>query len=148
MYSARCRRPWGTSQTDPRWRPRISQAEERERESQRTEGGLAEGAWGARLILSQLWLGQCGEQDWSCPSYGWDMRWGVEGGQHVPPTYLPSPLLALLPPPPQRSHRNAQRPTPPGWKEGKGEEWEVRGGGEEVTWTTAASQLIERPLGG
>ena len=46
-----------------------------------------------------------------------------------PPTYLPSPLLALLPPPPpQQSHTNAQRPTPPGWKEGEGKEWEVRGG--------------------
>ena len=68
------------------------------------------------------------------------------------PLISPPPLLALLPllpPPPQQSHRNDQRLTPPGWKEGEGEreEWEVRGG-EGVTWTTAASQLIERPLGG
>ena len=73
-YSARCWRPWGiwgTSQADPRWRTRISQAEERERgrcEWQRE--GLVEkpakqklcpwrGAWGAGIIPPQL---------------GWDKR--------------------------------------------------------------------------
>ena len=68
-----------------------------------------------------------------------------------PPACLPPPLLSLLSllsllPPPQRSHRNDQRLTPM-LEGGEGEEWEVRGS-EEVTWTTAASQLIERPLGG
>ena len=55
-------------------------------------------------------------------------------------------LPLISPPPPQRSHRNDQRLTPM-LEGGEGEEWEVRGS-EEVTWTTAASQLIERPLGG
>ena len=31
---------------------------------------------------------------------------------------------------------------------GMGKEEEKGGGGEEITWATAASQLIERPLGG
>ena len=38
--------------------------------------------------------------------------------------------------------------TPPGWKGGGRGGEGVGGGGEEVTWTTAAQQLIERPLGG
>ena len=46
--------------------------------------------------------------------------------------------------PPQQNPRNDQRLTPPRWK---GEGGGVGGGGEEITWTTAASQLIERPLG-
>ena len=107
IYSAHCRRPWGTSQTDPRWRLRISKAEEQEREAWRTAGGIAEkqakqnsikegGAWGAGLILPQLWVGQ---------EVG-------EGGQCVP--------SRLSPPPPQLSHRNDQRLTPPCWKEGRG----------------------------
>ena len=60
-----------------------------------------------------------------------------DGGQcpHMPPAYLP---------PPQQNPRNDQRLTPPRWK---GEGGGVGGGGEEITWTTAASQLIERPLG-
>ena len=58
-----------------------------------------------------------------------------DGGQcpHVP-----------VPHPPQQDPRNDQWPTPPGWK---GEGGGIGGGGEEITWTTAASQLIERPLG-
>ena len=67
---------------------------------------------------------------------------GTRGGGQCPmcpPAYLPSPL------PPQQSHRNDQRLTPPCWK---GEGGGVGGGGEEITWTPAASQLIERPLGG
>ena len=56
------------------------------------------------------------------------------------PTYAP----AYLPPPPQQNPRNDQRLTPQCWKgEGGGE----GGGDEEITWTTAARQLIERPLG-
>ena len=64
----------------------------------------------------------------------------------------PPPLLSLLPPPPHPPPSRATGMTsgsnPP--QAGKGEGGEVRGeeGGEEVTWTTAASQLLERPLGG
>ena len=87
---------------------------------------LSVAAWGARLFLSQLWVGQ---------------EVGGEGGQCV----LSS--LSTLPPPLQ-SHRRDRGSKPP--QAGKGEGGEVRGeeGGEEVTWTTAASQLLERPLGG
>ena len=120
MYSARCRRPWGTAWTDPRWRPRFNQAEERERgieDRGRSVGSkidpvsaMSGAAWGARLILSQLWIGQ-----------------EVGGGRAMCALQLlisPPPLLSLLPPP-QQSHRNDQRLNPPGWKEGRGrsERW-------------------------
>ena len=66
-----------------------------------------------------------------------------DGGQcpHMHPRLsLPTPPL----PPPGRIPGMTQWLTPPCWKgEGRG----VGGGGEEITWTTAASQLIERPLG-
>ena len=60
----------------------------------------------------------------------------------------PPPSSPTFPPPPFYPHQppqqNDQRLTPPGWK---GEGGGVGGGGEEITWTIAASQLIERPLG-
>ena len=50
----------------------------------------------------------------------------------------------LSPPPPHLSPSNDQRLTLPCWN---GDGGGGRGWSEEITWTAAASQLIERPLG-
>ena len=108
--------------------------EDRKKEQQRSKPSRSytkeERAWGAGLIPPQLWVGQ-------------EVGEGVNA--HVPSRLSPSPPLLPSSPPPQQSQRNDQWLTPPCWK-GKG--GGVGGGGEGVTWTTAASQLIERPLGG
>ena len=93
-----------------------------------------EGAWWTGLILPQLWVRQeTGVNAHVCPP----------SLSPPPPPPPPSPLPSFYPhQPPQQ---NDQRLTPPGWK---GEGGGVGGGGEEITWTTATSQLIERPLGG
>ena len=70
------------------------------------------------------------------------------GGQcpHVPSRLSPSPLLPFAPPPSRVTGKTSGSPLQAGRWGGGGEG--VGGGGEEVTWTTAAQQLIERPLGG
>ena len=66
---------------------------------------LSVAAWGARLFLSQLWVGQ---------------EVGGEGGQCVPSS------LSTLPPsfpsfhPPSRATGMTSGSNPPGWKEGRG----------------------------
>ena len=78
-----------------------------------------EGAWQTGLIL---------------PRSGWDKEQG--------PMTTCAPTR--LSPPPHLNPRNDQRLTLPCWN---GEGGGGRGWSEEITWTAAASQLTERPLG-
>ena len=63
------------------------------------------------------------------------------------PDHSCPPLLPLPHPPPPSVHRalGSQQVDPWAREGGEGKE---RGGGRGVTWITAESQLIERPLGG
>ena len=92
-----------------------------------------DGAWWTGLILPQV-MGETRDRG-QCPC--------------MPSQLTSPPSSPTFPPPPFYPHQppqqNDQRLTPPGWK---GEGGGVGGGGEEITWTTATSQLIERPLGG
>ena len=67
-----------------------------------------------------------------------------DGGQcpHMPPRLSPPPLL---PPPPTPSRIPGMTSGSP-LHAGRGKEEGQGVGGEEITWTTTASQLIERPL--
>ena len=131
MYSARCRRPWGTSHTD-----QDLAKLRRKRESYRKQRE------------------ERGEQDYSCPSYEWGSEiipvpaMGRAGGGGRGRAMCALQLIHPPPPPPSRATGMTSGSNPP--QAGKGEGGEVRGeeGGEEVTWTTATSQLLERPLGG
>ena len=88
-----------------------------------------EGAWRTGLIL---------------PRSGWDKEQGPMttcAPARLP--YLPPPFWQP-PPPPHLNPMNDQRLTLPCWN---GEGGGGRGWSEEITWTAAASQLTERPLG-
>ena len=81
-----------------------------------------------RIDPAQIWMGE-----------------GTGANDRVCPTRLsPPPLLATPPPPPPLNPMSDQRLTLPCWN---GEGGGGRGWSEEITWTAAASQLTERPLG-
>ena len=135
----------GNGPIQPRRRLRFSQAKEGERGSRRIE----KGAWVSRLFLNaQLGMEQYGRRDYSCSDMG---RAGGGGGEGIVCLWLPAPSPSLPTPPPSRATGVTRGSNPPGWgSEGKGmrrgEGW-GGGGGERITWPTAPSQLLERPLG-
>ena len=120
--------PWLEGHSSWAWKEQI----------RRKPSGVSTNEEGARwtgLILPQIWVGQgTGVNDHACPNPLISPK---------TPPLLPTPTPSALPPP-QHSPMNDQRFTLPCWNgEGRG----GRGWGEEITWTAAASQLTERPLG-
>ena len=118
----------GISQTDPRWRIRLSQAEERESAMEdRGQPGWGSGEgpsypFPAKTPITRSpssWREGIAEKQAKQGSTNEEGAWWA--GLILPQLWV--------------------------WQE-VGGGGVTRGGGEEITWTTAASQLIERPLGG